>query len=119
MPFARLSVPSLASDRRRRLRDSARIHHLGRMCTCFRPYPTTRCPAFCTPLTCSSFPSVTILPDHREQFGRVLIEAMAAGVAVVGSSSGAIPEVIGDAGLVVPERDPAALANAIHQHTHG
>jgi glycosyltransferase involved in cell wall biosynthesis len=58
-------------------------------------------------------PSVTIVPLHREQFGRVLIEAMAAGVPVVGSSSGAIPEVIGDAGLVVPERDATALAQAI------
>lgn len=58
-------------------------------------------------------PSVTILPLHREQFGRVLVEAMAAGVPVVGSSSGAIPEVIGAAGLVVPERDPVALARAI------
>ena len=58
-------------------------------------------------------PSVTILPLHREQFGRVLVEAMAAGVPVIGSRSGAIPEVIGDAGLVVPERDPAALAQAI------
>jgi glycosyltransferase involved in cell wall biosynthesis len=58
-------------------------------------------------------PSVTILPLHREQFGRVLVEAMAAGVPVIGSSSGAIPEVIGDAGLVVSERDPAALADAI------
>jgi glycosyltransferase involved in cell wall biosynthesis len=57
-------------------------------------------------------PSVTILPEHREQFGRVLVEAMAAGVPVVGSSSGAIPEVIGNAGLVVPERDPLALAQA-------
>jgi glycosyltransferase involved in cell wall biosynthesis len=58
-------------------------------------------------------PSVSILPLHREQFGRVLVEAMAAGVPVIGSSSGAIPEVIGDAGLVVPERDPVALAGAI------
>jgi glycosyltransferase involved in cell wall biosynthesis len=58
-------------------------------------------------------PSVTIPPLHREQFGRVLAEAMAAGVPVIGSSSGAIPDVIGDAGLIVPERDPAALAHAI------
>jgi glycosyltransferase involved in cell wall biosynthesis len=58
-------------------------------------------------------PSVTILPLHREQFGRVLVEAMAAGVPVIGSSSGAIPEVIGDAGLVVPERDATTLAQAI------
>jgi glycosyltransferase involved in cell wall biosynthesis len=39
----------------------------------------------------------------------VLIEAMAAGVPVIGSSSGAIPEVIGDAGLVFSEDDPVSL----------
>lgn len=49
----------------------------------------------------------------REQFGRVLVEAMASGVCVVGSTSGAIPEVIGDAGLVVPEGESAALAAAL------
>jgi len=70
-------------------------------------------PAFLESLDVLVLPSVTILPLHREQFGRVLVEAMAAGVPVVGSSSGAIPEVIGDAGLMVPERDPAALARAI------
>jgi glycosyltransferase involved in cell wall biosynthesis len=61
---------------------------------------------------------VLILPSHttaswKEQFGRVLIEAGACGVAVVGSSSGAIPEVVEDAGLVFPERDPEALAAAL------
>jgi glycosyltransferase involved in cell wall biosynthesis len=70
-------------------------------------------PAFLKSLDILVLPSVTILPVHREQFGRVLVEAMAAGVAVIGSSSGAIPEVIGDAGLVVPERDPTALAAAM------
>jgi glycosyltransferase involved in cell wall biosynthesis len=44
-----------------------------------------------------------------EQFGHVLIEAMAAGIPVVGSISGAIPEVIGDAGLLFPEGDVTAL----------
>jgi glycosyltransferase involved in cell wall biosynthesis len=58
-------------------------------------------------------PSVTIPPAHREQFGRVLTEAMAAGIPVIGSNSGAIPEVIGDAGLIVPERNSLALADAI------
>ena len=49
----------------------------------------------------------------KEQFGRVIIEAHACGVPVIGSDSGAIPEVLGDAGIVVPEGDPAALARAI------
>ena len=48
-------------------------------------------------------------PNWAEQFGRVLIEAMASGVPVVGSDSGEIPNVIGDAGLVFPEGDVGAL----------
>ena len=49
------------------------------------------------------------LPNWKEQFGRILVEAMASGVAVVGSDSGEIPHVIGDAGLVFPEDDVDAL----------
>lgn len=51
----------------------------------------------------------------REQFGRVIVEAMASGVPVIGSTCGAIPEVIGDAGLVFPEGDATALATAIRR----
>ena len=51
----------------------------------------------------------------QEQFGRVLTEAMACGVPVIGSRSGAIPEVIGDAGLLFPEGDAVALANCVRQ----
>jgi N-acetylglucosaminyldiphosphoundecaprenol N-acetyl-beta-D-mannosaminyltransferase len=50
-----------------------------------------------------------------EQFGRILIEAMACGIPVIGSDSGAIPEVIGRAGLVFPEGDVAALAVALRR----
>jgi glycosyltransferase involved in cell wall biosynthesis len=59
-----------------------------------------------------ALPSLTT-PRWAEQFGRVLVEAMGRGVPVVGSNSGAIPEVIGPAGLVVPEDDSAELAQAL------
>jgi glycosyltransferase involved in cell wall biosynthesis len=57
-------------------------------------------------------PSVT-LPYSVEQFSCALAEAMACGVPVIGSDSGAIPETVGQAGLIVPEGDADALAKAI------
>lgn len=52
-------------------------------------------------------------PHWKEQFGHVLIEAMACGVPVVGSTCGEIPNVIADAGLTVPEGSPEALGEAL------
>ncbi|MFI7080257.1 glycosyltransferase family 4 protein [Micromonospora sp. NPDC049903] len=49
----------------------------------------------------------------REQFGRVLVEAMACGVPVVGSDVGEIPYVVGDAGLIFPAGDVSALADRL------
>ncbi len=51
----------------------------------------------------------------KEQYGRVIIEAMSSGVPVIGSNSGAIPDVIGDAGLIFPEDDCPALAVKLRQ----
>ncbi|HVM06425.1 MAG TPA: glycosyltransferase family 4 protein [Acidimicrobiales bacterium] len=51
--------------------------------------------------------------DWTEQFCRVAVEAMASGVPVVASRSGALPEVVGDGGLIVPPGDPAALRAAL------
>jgi glycosyltransferase involved in cell wall biosynthesis len=99
---------SEAKDPRPVVAQGSRIHLLP-------PVSYEDMPSFLKSLDILVLPSVTILPLHREQFGRVLVEAMAAGVAVIGSSSGAIPEVIGDAGLIVPERDPIALADAIER----
>jgi len=48
-------------------------------------------------------------PVWKEQLGRVLLEAMACGVPVIGANSGAIPEVIGNAGMIFPEGDAASL----------
>jgi glycosyltransferase involved in cell wall biosynthesis len=63
---------------------------------------------------------VLVLPSRtteswKEQFGRVIIEAHACQTPVIGSSSGAIPDVVGAGGMVVPERDPSALAAAMMQ----
>lgn len=48
-----------------------------------------------------------------EQFGRVAVEAMACGVPVVASRTGALPDVVGGAGLLVAPEDPAALSAAL------
>jgi glycosyltransferase involved in cell wall biosynthesis len=61
---------------------------------------------------------VLVLPSltrsfWKEQFGHVLIEAMACGVPAIGSRSGEIPHVVGDAGLIVDEDDAAALRDAL------
>ena len=74
--------------------------------------PAAELPVVMNALDALVLPSRTT-PRWREQFGRVIIEAHACGVPVVGSSSGAIPEVVGDGGLTFPEADPAALADAL------
>jgi len=52
-------------------------------------------------------------PEWREQFGRMLVEAAACGVPVIGSDSGEIPVVIGDTGVVVGEADLQGWVSAI------
>jgi glycosyltransferase involved in cell wall biosynthesis len=54
------------------------------------------------------------LPTWAEPSAHVVAEAMAHEVAVVGTSAGATPEVIHDAGLIVPPDDPAGLAGAVN-----
>jgi len=58
---------------------------------------------------------VLAAPSRNEGMGRVLVEAMALGLPVVGAAVGGIPDVIedGGCGLVVPPEDPAALAEAL------
>ena len=54
---------------------------------------------------------LTRTTEHvREQFGRAIMEAQSCGVPVIGSTSGAIPDVVGRGGWIVKERDLAAIA---------
>lgn len=59
--------------------------------------------------------SLFCLPSEQEGFGIVFLEAMASGLPVVSTTAAAIPEVVpdGEAGLLVPPRDPEALAQAL------
>lgn len=76
------------------------------------PVPRGRMPAVLNHM------DVLVLPSRtgrywKEQFGRVLVEAMACGIPVIGSDSGGIPGVIGPAGQIVPEEDVQGLQRAL------
>ena len=59
--------------------------------------------------------AVAVVPSEYEGFGLPAGEAMACCVPLVSTDGGALPEVVGDAGLVVPAADPAALERGIRQ----
>lgn len=56
-----------------------------------------------------------VMPSLYESFGIAAAEAMSHGKPVICSAVGGLPEVVRDAGVLVPPRDPAALAEAINQ----
>lgn len=84
---------------------SARVHWHA-------PVASSHIPAVMQRFDALVLPSRTT-SNWKEQFGRVLIEAMACGVPVIGSDSGEIPHVIGDGGLIFAEGDSRALAAAV------
>jgi glycosyltransferase involved in cell wall biosynthesis len=94
---AKPQLESLARD----LKIAGRVHFNAAI-------SSTAMAAFYHRLDALVLPSVT-RPNWKEQFGRVLIEAMACEIPVIGSTCGEIPNVISDAGLVFPEGDADAL----------
>jgi L-malate glycosyltransferase len=57
---------------------------------------------------------VLVVTSEHEGFGVPVVEAMAARLPVVAFDRGAVPEVLGGAGVLVADKDPYALAGAIH-----
>lgn len=62
---------------------------------------------------------VFVHPSLEEGMGQAVVEAMLAGVPVVASATGGIPEVLGDTGLLVPPGDAGALAHGIARALSG
>jgi glycosyltransferase involved in cell wall biosynthesis len=89
-------------------------YQLGKRVRFLGGLPSTEVPVFMASVDVLVLPSRTTA-RWKEQFGRVLVEAMASGTAVVGSNSGEIPHVIGDAGLVFAEGDAEDLAAALQR----
>jgi len=117
---ARLELWGAGADEAR-LTDKARSVGVLQRATFHPPAPPEEIPALLSQLDALVLPSRTTR-QWSEQLGRVLIEAMAAGVPVVGADSGAIPEVLDDAGLLYPEGQSRALAQRlafIRDHAEG
>lgn len=83
-----------------------RVEFLGRL-------PADAIPAFMQGLTIFAMPSV----DDSESFGVAAVEAAACGLPVVATPVGGVSEVVrhGETGLLVPPRDPQALADALER----
>lgn len=58
---------------------------------------------------------VFVLPSFEEGFGLTALDAMAAGIPVVASDRGALPELVGDSGLLIDPEDSAGIAHAIER----
>ncbi|MGI8586567.1 MAG: glycosyltransferase family 4 protein [Chloroflexia bacterium] len=56
-----------------------------------------------------------VLPSLYEGFGLSALEALASGIPVLASNAGALPEIVGDAGILLPPDDPAAWAAAMER----
>jgi glycosyltransferase involved in cell wall biosynthesis len=74
---------------------------------------------FYAALDCLAVPSLTT-PRWKEQSASSLVDGLAMGLPIVASDSGGIADIMGPAGVLVPEADPVALAEALRRvHDNG
>ncbi len=109
LPGARLFVFGSGSLRRA-VEEAAAV--AGDRVRVMGPIPLGRVPAAIAAMDVIVVPSFT-MPTVAEQFSRVAVEAMMAGTAVIVSDCGALPEVVGDAAVIVPEGSETELSTAI------
>lgn len=95
-------------DAEHRLRSFVATHNAHHRIDFCRPIPHENVATVLRNIDILALPSYDT-PEWREQFGHVLIEAMACNIPVIGSSAGEIPHVIGDAGLVFEQRNLQSL----------
>jgi len=94
------------------VRNSLIQNHLKKRTVQISGVPHGEIPNYLNCMDLLVLPSITV--SHlKEQFGRVLIEAMACQVPVIGSNSGEIPKILEDAGIVFKENDLADLRRKI------
>jgi glycosyltransferase involved in cell wall biosynthesis len=100
-------MKSVLEEQATRLNVSERVTFKGGV-------PTYEAPRVLQEMDVLVLPSLT-RPNWKEQFGRVLAEAMACETPVIGSDSGEIPYVIADAGLIFPEGNARELSQRVQQ----
>jgi len=99
-------------DLKENVRHLIKISGLKQRTVLMDAIPHSQIPGYLNCMDILVFPSIT-LPKAKEQFGRVLVEAMACQVSVIGSNSGEIPRIIKNAGLTFRERDVEDLREKI------
>ncbi|HUE95787.1 MAG TPA: glycosyltransferase family 4 protein [Longimicrobiaceae bacterium] len=111
VPSAKLLIAGEGPERGRLMKMSLELGVAGRV-RFIGHLPSTSVPGWLTSLDALALPSLST-PRWTEQFGRILVEAMASGVPVVASRCGEIPHVVGAAGLLTDEGGVDSLAGAL------
>lgn len=95
-----------------KLRQKARLLGLEKSFRFIGNFTYGEIPALYQSVDAFILPSIPI-EWWQEQFGMVLVEAMASELPVISTMSGSIPEVIGDAGILIQPGDPVSIAEAV------
>lgn len=113
LPDCRLRLCGSGPDEKD-YREQARLFGVESRVEWLAPVPEREVPGVLRSLDAFVLPSRRV-DSWQEQLGRAAIEAMAVGVPVIGSSSGAIPEVVGNCGLIFEENSLERLVHCIQQ----